>query len=168
MSKKVFLLCWILVLCCLVVGFFGLKLSLRDLNVAGREKCVFDGKIVSYDYNQYTKHSSFYFNANINGRLITLEIPDLYIENFKQEEFKKTFSSNNIYTFVVLQDDYDKYEIIPIVGLKHNTKILLDEDVTLENLLFNAKMGLVFSSLFLVVGVATGFALFFVMAKNGL
>lgn len=155
-------------MCCLAVGFFGIKLSLRDLKVGRGEKCVFDGKIVSYDYNQYTKHSGFCFNANINGRLTTLEIPDLYIENFKQEEFKKTFSSNNIYRFVVLQDDYDKYEIIPIVGLKHDTKILLNEDIALENLLFNAKMGLVFSFLFLALGVAMGFVLFFVMAKSGL
>ena len=76
-------------LCFITTGFVGLKLSLRDLKEVKGKKCVFSGEILSFDYNQYTRYSNYYFQANINGTYTTLEIPYLYIESFKQKEFEK-------------------------------------------------------------------------------
>ena len=159
MSKKTLLLSCALVLCFITTGFVGLKLSLRDLKEVKGKKCVFSGEILSFDYNQYTRYSDYYFQANINGTYTTLEIPYLYIESFKQKEFEKTYSLSNIYTFVAWQNDCDKYDIIPILGLKNNTEILLNEDIVLDEICFNAKIGIVFSCLLISAGLLIGILL---------
>ena len=89
----------------------------------------------------------------VDGKEIIMEIPNLYIPSFKKEEFENNYSQNNSYTFVAFCDDYNKNDILPIIGLKNNTDVLLDEELVLRAISFNVKTGLAFSSVFVVIGL---------------
>ncbi len=153
MMRKMNILFLVLSLCCITIGAIGLKLSLKDLKTTGNITHVFTGKILSYNYDQYNRYASYYFQTNVNGELITLEISNLYIEYFKKGEFEETYLLDNDYTFVVLEDDYSDKDVISIIGLKKDSSVFLDENRVSKINSFNSRIGLVISTLFFTAGL---------------
>ena len=153
MLKRMRVIIIIVALGSIAAGLFGLLLSVRDLN-RSKDTYTVTGKIYSYEYDQYNKHSSYYLQADIDGETTTLEIPDLYAAKFKRSEFEKTYSAENNYSIVVLKEDYNDSGLIPIIGLKSSSSVFLDEQVVMKELSANSYVGLIVSPVLLVAGLA--------------
>lgn len=149
LSKRIIIFFVLLPLCSIIIGLLGIKMSLKELNNIknGINERILVGQILSYDYSQYNKYANYYLHALVDEEKMTLEIPNGYITKFKRAEFEKAYSSNQNYTFVVSQDSFNKYGISPIIGLKSDIDIWLDEKLVLQTNSINAKLGLIVSSL---------------------